>query len=195
MIIWINGAFGSGKTQAAYGLQRRIPNSYVYDPENVGFFIRKNIPPSINKDDFQDYPMWRKFNYDMLDYISEHCSGHIIVPMTITDKQYYDEIIGTLSKKYEGKHIILYAKKETFLQRLASRLEGKRSWAAQQIDRCIKSFSEDITEYKIYTDDLNIDQVIEQIAAVSTVTLSEDSRNNLRKRSDRFIVQCKHIRN
>ena len=115
--------------------------------------------------------------------------------MTITDKQYYDEIIGTLSKKYEVKHIILYAKKETLLQRLASRLEGKQSWAAQQIDRCIKSFSEDITEYKIYTDDLNIDQVIEQIAAVSTVTLSEDSRNNLRKRFDRFIVQCKHIRN
>ncbi|HBD65376.1 MAG TPA: tunicamycin resistance protein, partial [Clostridiales bacterium] len=44
MIIWINGAFGSGKTQTANELHRRIKNSYVYDPENIGFFIRDNIP-------------------------------------------------------------------------------------------------------------------------------------------------------
>ena len=41
MIIWINGAFGSGKTQTAFELHRRIPNLYVYDPENIGSFIKK----------------------------------------------------------------------------------------------------------------------------------------------------------
>ena len=46
MIIGINGAFGAGKTQAAYELQRRHKDAYVYDPENLGFFIRSNIPPS-----------------------------------------------------------------------------------------------------------------------------------------------------
>ncbi len=44
MIIWINGAFGSGKTQTAYELHRRLDGSYVYDPENAGYFIRKNLP-------------------------------------------------------------------------------------------------------------------------------------------------------
>ena len=39
MIIWINGAFGAGKTQAAYELRRRAENAYVYDPENAGYFI------------------------------------------------------------------------------------------------------------------------------------------------------------
>ena len=39
MIIWINGAFGSGKTQAAYELCRRMRGAYVYDPENAGCFI------------------------------------------------------------------------------------------------------------------------------------------------------------
>ncbi|MDR0635583.1 MAG: AAA family ATPase, partial [Treponema sp.] len=29
MIIWINGAFGSGKTQTAFELNRRWNNSYV----------------------------------------------------------------------------------------------------------------------------------------------------------------------
>lgn len=37
MIFWVNGAFGAGKTQTSYELHRRIPNSFVYDPENVGF--------------------------------------------------------------------------------------------------------------------------------------------------------------
>lgn len=30
MIIWLNGAFGSGKTQTAYELHRRLRNSYIY---------------------------------------------------------------------------------------------------------------------------------------------------------------------
>ena len=44
MIVWLNGAFGAGKTQTAYELRRRLPGSYVYDPENAGFFIRDNLP-------------------------------------------------------------------------------------------------------------------------------------------------------
>ena len=38
-LIWINGAFGSGKTQTAYELNARISDSFVYDPENMGYFI------------------------------------------------------------------------------------------------------------------------------------------------------------
>ncbi|CAI6224437.1 hypothetical protein NRS6186_01805 [Bacillus subtilis] len=40
MIIWINGAFGSGKTQTAFELHRRLNPSYVYDPEKMGFALR-----------------------------------------------------------------------------------------------------------------------------------------------------------
>jgi len=60
MIIWINGTFGSGKTQTAFELNRRIQNSFVYDPENFESFISENIPPNIHKADFQDYEMWSK---------------------------------------------------------------------------------------------------------------------------------------
>jgi uridine kinase len=41
LIIWLNGAFGAGKTTAAFELCRRLPDSFVYDPENVGFFPKK----------------------------------------------------------------------------------------------------------------------------------------------------------
>lgn len=194
MIIWINGAFGAGKTQTAYALQRRIPGSYVYDPENAGFFIRKNIPPALRFGDFQDYSMWRRFNYDMLDYIAERCPGPVIVPMTITDRRYYDELIGALSRKYDVKHIILYAKKETLLRRLASRLEGRKSWAARQIDRCVKAFDTDIPGYKIHTDDMTVNQAAERIAAIAAISLQPDNRGRLHRLFDRIIIQCRHIR-
>ena len=86
MMIWLNGAFGAGKTQAAYELHRRLKGSYVYDPESVGYFIRDNIPPGLREEDFQDHPMWRSFNFEMLDHIASRYEGDIIVPMTITDR-------------------------------------------------------------------------------------------------------------
>lgn len=48
-IIWINGAFGAGKTQTAYELHRRLENSFVYDPENIGFFLNQNLPRQVKK--------------------------------------------------------------------------------------------------------------------------------------------------
>lgn len=194
MIIWINGAFGSGKTQTAYELHRRLPNSYVYDPERAGYFIRKNMPPTLQVSDFQDYPMWRSINLDMLDYIAEHRNGDIIVPMTIANRTYYNEMIGALSQKHEVKHFILYASKNTLLKRLASRFETRQSWAALQIDRCIKAFDNDIVEKKIYSDDMNISQAVEKIAELAGISLLEDHRSSVRKHFDRMIVQYKHIR-
>lgn len=194
MIIWINGAFGSGKTQTAYELHRRLPNSYVYDPENAGFFIRKNLPKPVQLADFQDYPMWRAFNRDMLDYIAVHYTGDIIVPMTLTNRAYFDEMIGALSRKYEVKHFILYAEKATLLKRLASRLDGKNSWGAQQIDRCIRAFDEDITEVKLQTDNMNILQVVETISELAGISILEDRRSGPKKRFDRLVTKCRHIR-
>ena len=194
MIIWLNGAFGAGKTQTAYELQRRLPGSYVYDPENAGFFIRRNLPSALNKPDFQDYPTWRTINYDMLDYICGTYAGDIIVPMTITNREYYDQIVGALAKKYALTHLILSASREVLLQRLASRFESKHSWGAQQIERCLQAFDRDITAHKIDTDHLTIPQVAEQVAAVASLTLAENRHGHIRQTLDRIVVQCKHIR-
>jgi hypothetical protein len=53
MIIWINGPFGVGKTQTAYNLSRRIKGSFIYNPEDIGYFTRKRIPKSKETIDFQ----------------------------------------------------------------------------------------------------------------------------------------------
>jgi len=162
MILWLNGAFGSGKTQTAYELCRGLSGSYVYDPENLGFWIRDNIPKGMRKSDFQDYPVWRELNGRMLRYLVERHEGHLIVPMTITNEGYYREIAKCLPERYPIKRVILYASRETLLKRLASRLEGRKSWAAQQIDRCISAFDMDEAQTKIYTEHLKIRQVAEE---------------------------------
>lgn len=194
MIIWLNGAFGAGKTQTAYELRRRMADAYVYDPENAGFFIRENLPPSLPAGDFQDYPMWREFNLEMLSYIARRYDGCVIVPMTVTSRAYYDELVGALSREFDVRHIILYAERETLRKRLASRLEGPGSWAARQIDRCVRAFDTDITEIRLATDGLTIGQAAERAAEIAGVPLVPDRRGPLRRSLDRLAVQCGHIR-
>lgn len=194
MIIWLNGAFGSGKTTCAFELYRRLPNSFVYDPENVGFLIRKNMPRELHQEDFQDHEQWRSFNYQMLRSICREYDGTVIVPMTIVNRQYYDEIIQRLID--DGailKHYILYASKETLIKRLSKRL-ARDTWAESQIDRCISAFDKEIVEERITTDNKSVDSIVEEIATRAGVTLLPYKRSNLRKRLDRVITSLKHIR-
>lgn len=195
MIIWINGAFGSGKTTAVHELHRRIPDSHVYDPENVGYFIWKNAPKSFKQGDFQDYPQWRSVNYDMLKMISDRYDGPIIVPMTLVNPRYFDEIVGRLrADGVEVKHFALLASRETLLQRLRKRGDRSDSWPAQQVDRCVASLSGELFEQHIHTDRLTVEEVIERIASEAGIKLMPDRRSKLRKSIDRLIVTMKHIR-
>lgn len=141
MILWINGAFGAGKTQTAFELHRRIPHSFVYDPENAGYFIRKNIPPSIKKPDFQEYPLWREFNYAMLKHIACEYDGVIIAPMTVVDPVYFEEIVGRL--RTDGmtvKHFALCAPREVILQRLKSRGNDQTHGALSRPNAVLKVY-------------------------------------------------------
>lgn len=195
MIIWINGAFGSGKTQTAYELLKRIEKAHVFDPEEAGFYIRDNIPKVLQIGDFQDYPMWRVINREMLLHISNHYDGIVIVPMTITNKQYLEEI--TQALRDSGKdifHFTLLANQETLFKRLKGRGDKIGSWSFQQIERCIESFKDEYFKEQIDTDEMTIDQVVEYIANSCGIALLEDHRSAFKKRVDRLIVWKKHIR-
>lgn len=195
MIIWINGAFGSGKTQTSYELHRRIPNSVVYDPENIGFFINKNIPKEISKGDFQDYIIWRELNYTTLKYIDSEYKGVIIVPMTIVSPQYFEEVVERLrSDGVIVNHFVLWASKETLQKRLRGRGERGNSWSVKQIDRCIKGLSNDLFKHLIETDRMTIENVVEKIASMLNIQLHDDNRNKFSKKLDRIKTQIKQIR-
>lgn len=194
MIIWINGAFGAGKTQTVYELKNRIPNSIIYDPEKIGFFINKNIPKEMTNGDFQNHSIWRELNYTTLKYIENNYDGIILVPMTIVNPQYFDEIVGRL--RTDGvivHHFVLWASKETLQKRLRSRGERKNSWGEQQIDRCMQGLSNDIFKFRIETDTLTIGSVAETIASTLNITLLDDKRNKIKKSFDRIWMRIARI--
>jgi len=173
MVIWLNGAFGSGKTQTAFELNRRIENSFVYDPENVGFMIRKNQPQSLQKPDFQDEVLWRSVNFELLKQLCAEYDGTVIVPMTLTEPKYYDEIITPLrSIGIDVRHFVLWAEPETLKKRLRSRFEGQNSWAAQQIPRCVDAFENARFEGRIVTDNLTVSKVAEAVASYCGIGLA-----------------------
>lgn len=49
MILWINGAFGSGKSSVAAELFKGIQKSFVYDPEYVGYFLWEVFPDEMKR--------------------------------------------------------------------------------------------------------------------------------------------------
>jgi 2-phosphoglycerate kinase len=195
MIIWLNGAFGAGKTTCAFELHRRLPHSFVYDPEHVGYMIRKNMPKELHKPDFQDHEQWRSFNYALLSKVAAEYEGTIIVPMTVVNRAYYDELIQRLRDDgFELRHFILYAQKETLRKRLNKRLERGETWAKAQIDRCLHAFDHDITETKLVTDNRSIDSIVAEIAEQCGIALLPDNRSRFKKALDQIQVLIRHIR-
>jgi len=92
------------------------------------------------------------------------------------------------------EHCILYASKATLIKRLNKRLERGESWAKQQIDRCIDAFDTVITDTKIMTDDKSVDEIVEQIARLSNLTLTRNRRTFIKRWFDRCLTMLKHIR-
>jgi adenylylsulfate kinase-like enzyme len=88
VLIWINGAFGAGKTQVAFELRRRLLNAHVADPELAGFGLQKMLPAS-QHDDFQDLPQWRAAVVATLEQIDATHDGPVLVPMSIVRDDYF----------------------------------------------------------------------------------------------------------
>lgn len=165
MIIWLNGAFGSGKSSVAENICKRLDAAHLYDPEQVGFFLWENLPREMKREDnFQHIPLWREFNRKILKYMDDNYAGVLVVPMTIYVKKYYDEIIGQLMKEnVQVRHFILTASRETIVDRLIQRGDGSDCWAAQHIDQCLKAFDHEICEEKIDTERKSIDEIAAEI--------------------------------
>ncbi len=94
MIIWINGAFGAGKTTLAEELSRRLPEAVLFDPEYVGYLLRHWVP--VPTGDFQDLPSWRELVIATALSLRRHHAGTLIAPMTLINDDYLAEILGGL---------------------------------------------------------------------------------------------------
>ena len=95
-IVMINGAFGVGKTTVANGLLAQIPDSMLYDPEEVGQMLRKiggGIRSADEKiGDFQDDPLWPALTVEVAKRLFNEYKRPLIIPMTLAHIPYFTTI-------------------------------------------------------------------------------------------------------
>lgn len=123
-VVWINGAFGAGKTTTARELIELIPNSTLFDPEVVGGALAHLLPPKrlAEVGDFQDLPIWRRLVIDTAAALLADLGGTLVVPMTLLRQEYRDEIFGGLAaRRIEVRHILLAPAETILRERIASR--------------------------------------------------------------------------
>ena len=164
-IIWINGAFGIGKTTVAQKLQKRLPNSLIFDPEEVGFMLRSILKPIDWSGNFQDYPMWRILVPEVARLLEQDYHRTLIVPMSICRSDYFSEVIDNMKKfDQDFHHFCLVASVETIQQRLTARGQsGTEDWAMSQIDECVRSLHSELFVDKLDAETKSTDQLVEQI--------------------------------
>lgn len=194
MIIWINGPFGSGKTHTAHELKRRLKHASIFDPEEVGFFIRKRLAKNGELPDFQDYKLWRDSTISFLDTLDDSDDECIIVPMTVIKPEYLNEILEPLRVNHTVHHFSLMASKETLQKRLLKRGDKKGDWTYKNVELCLNNLNDDLFKEHLYTDDIDLYQVVEFIGEKLNLNLLEDNRNRIHKKIDRLITTAKHIR-
>ena len=147
MIVWINGAFGAGKTSTARELIDLIPSSTLFDPELIGASTRHLLPAKrlAEVGDYQDLPIWRRLVVDTAAALLAELGGVLVAPMTVLRQEYRDEIFGGLAARRIAVRHVLLAPDETILrERIAAReefpddpeeSERVRQWAFGHIER------------------------------------------------------------
>ncbi|MGA5413643.1 NUDIX hydrolase [Streptomyces pseudogriseolus] len=124
MIVWVNGAFGAGKTTTAHELIELIPNSTLFDPEVIGGALEQLLPPKrlAEVGDFQDLPIWRRLVIDTAAAMLAELGGTLVVPMTLLRQEYRDEIFGGLAaRRIPVKHVLLAPAETILRERIAAR--------------------------------------------------------------------------
>jgi hypothetical protein len=208
VLVWINGPFGGGKTQAAHELARRLPGSIICDPEQVGFGLHRALPRNLRAD-FQDLQAWRAGVVEVLELILAAQDDPVIVPMTLVEPEYFVQIVGRLRERgHDVRHFALLADRDTVLRRLRERGFGRpvqalagqaaalrrESFAVANLDRCLERLRTPEFAEHIWTDDLTVAQVADRIADSAGLRLLPNSDSVLRGRLRRAWVGVRHIR-
>ncbi|GAA1006563.1 ATP/GTP-binding protein [Streptomyces sp. F-3] len=124
MIVWINGAFGAGKTTTARELVELIPNSTLFDPEVIDGALTHLLPPKhlAEVSDYQDLPIWRRLVIDTAAAMLAELGGVLVVPMTLLRQEYRDEIFGGLAaRRIAVRHVLLIPAETILRERIAGR--------------------------------------------------------------------------
>ncbi|GAA4842037.1 NUDIX hydrolase [Kitasatospora terrestris] len=117
MIVWVNGAFGTGKTRACRELVELLPGSLLFDPELVGAGLRRLLPADRLEPaaDVRDVAAWRRLVPEVAAALLGEVPGPLVVPMTLLREDHRDEIFGSLASRGLAVHHFVLDAAETIL--------------------------------------------------------------------------------
>jgi len=117
VLLWLNGPFGVGKTTTSTLLRHARPDVRVFDPELVGYLLRRLIPEPV--DDFQDWPAWRVLVAETAAVLWKHYGALVVAPMSLLREDYATEIFTRLRRRGVPQlHVVLHAEPATLAQRI-----------------------------------------------------------------------------
>ncbi|MCE2515965.1 MAG: AAA family ATPase [Acidobacteria bacterium] len=170
--IWLNGAFGAGKTTVAHALAAELPDALVLDPEQIGRMLRRVVPAALRTSDFQDIPSWRRLTVATIESRLRDHPGPLIVPMTVVNPVYFDETVGRLRRSgITVHHFALVACPKTIRRRLLGRLSPPWAtwWALRRVERCSCALRSPLFAAHIDTEKLSVPDIVATIKRCASV--------------------------
>lgn len=130
-VVWINGAFGAGKTTTARLLAETLPGSVIVDPEEIGSMLRPVLQPVVPVRDFQEWPAWRELVAATLNAVvrelPEDGPRLVIVPQTITEESYWSQITAALDPGVQVTAVALHLNAREHRRRATGDTEEPRA--------------------------------------------------------------------
>ena len=171
MIVLLNGAFGIGKTTVARLLVRELPDAALFDPEHIGFVLRRL--PSIfplrgrGTDDFQDLPAWRSLTVRGARLVRALRST-VVVPMAFDRLDYLGEIrTGIATADSDVRHFCLTAPLATVHARLQKRGahagDPRAAWMYRRASECVAAHADAAFAVHVPTEGLSAEDVVGRI--------------------------------
>ena len=172
-VIWLNGAFGAGKTTVARKLASLLPDAMTLDPDDIGRMLRKVIPADQRTGDFQDLRVWRSLTVAAVEGVLQDHPGLLLVPMTVIDPAYFDETVGELRRSgITVHHFTLVADRKTIRRRLLWRPSDPRStrWALQRVEGCTNALQAPRFAVHVSTDGRTAFEVAAAVRRLAALT-------------------------
>ena len=174
MLIWINGAFGAGKSTVATALLEAIPDAMLYDPEEIGYLLHQLVPDS-ETGDFQDLPIWRTLVADTAVAMLRHYKRTLVVPMTLVNASYQQEIFDSIrARGYPIRAFSLIVSEVELRRRITAQVihpdnesldAATHTWRLDQVDHCVSALHDPALWAPISNENRLVSDIVAEILA------------------------------